>query len=297
MKKNLLAYLQTSMTSSTVGIAPMTERERQKLDDETEKSLKSCESTISQLEAKIATHTKNSQLLDHRSRVLLHLWDIYGDVSASYFKQKSARLETSLEERMGYKMNYQATLHATRAPRVLHDSPSSNHSPDSDTSEILRSNTSPKKRNPKKEASSSNSMQSDYKRVYDDELGLDESRDFRGSAVESFEGIDSQLQEQLRRENLALQTSLSNTVDDIRRVEEQMIVISQAHQLIAHNLMNHRDNLDQIHKQTKDAAIHISKGNTELEKAAQSGSKFRIFVLLFLLIVSFLLLLIHRLES
>ena len=275
----------------------MTEKERQRMDEEAEKSLKSCETTISQLQTKIAAQTIPTQLLDHRSRVLLHLWDVYADISAFYFKQKSARLETSLEERMGYTMRHQAILHAKRAPRTLHDSASTNSLNNMTVSEILDQSTPTTKRGAPGGASSSNSGVSDFKRSYEDEMILDDSREYRGTAMEGLDELDRKVQEQLRRENLALQTSLSTMSDDIRQVEQQMVVISQAQQLIAHNLMQQRDDLEHIHKQTKDASLHINKGNTELEKAAQSGSKFRIFVLIFLLTISFLLLLLHKIEN
>ena len=115
-------------------------------------------------------------------------------------------------------------------------------------------------------------------------------------SADNLGALDARMQEQLKRENVALQSSLSNTSDEIRQMEQQIVIISQAQQIIAHNLMQQRDDLEHIHKQTKDATTHIAKGNDELEKAAQSSSKFRIFLLIFLLTLSFLLLLLHRIE-
>jgi hypothetical protein len=272
----------------------MTERERQKIEEEADQCLKQCESTISQLQSKISSQNNASQILDHRSRVLLHLWDIYGDISSAYFKQKSARLEISLEERMGYTTRHQSVLHASRAPRVLHDSSSSNSLTNPSSSGLSDSYRSL----PRRETNYSESPNSSGLRRVTDDPSLDNDYvDYRGTSVDNLSGLDGKIQEQLRRENVALQTSLSSMSDDIRQLEQQMVVVAQAQQIIAHNLMQHRDDLEQIHKQTKDATFHISKGNSELEQAAQSGSKFRLFVLIFLLAVSFMLLLLHRIEN
>lgn len=262
----------------------MTETERQKVDQEADQSLKQCEATISQLQAKLTSQKprpQETQLLDHRSRVLLYLLDLYSRVSTAYFKQKSDRLENALEERQGYTKSHAQALLDSRS-RVIS---SSSFLPKSSQSNV---NSNPYALAPADSTSAPHTAgflnEGDSgSRASVDNLAMPE--------------MDVQLQEQLSKENRALQTSLANMSDDIRQVEQQMIVISQAQQLIAHNLMQQRDDLEQIHKQTKDSTMQISKGNTELEKAAQSGSKFRIFVLIFLLSMSFSLLFLHFIES
>jgi len=286
----------------------MSEPERNKLEEEAEKCLKQCESTITQLQAKISQQTSSSdasQLLDHRSRVLLHLWDIYAEVSSAYFEQKSARLEISLEERMGYTTRHQAVLEARRAASrpmmMMHEpSPSSTKSSsDIPTSDPRRAGEHSPSQPPAPPSKSGNSpfFGSEPRRLsdYDDDGGA-YAQDHRGMSADNLGALDARMQEQLKRENVALQSSLSNTSDEIRQMEQQIVIISQAQQIIAHNLMQQRDDLEHIHKQTKDATTHIAKGNDELEKAAQSSSKFRIFLLIFLLTLSFLLLLLHRIE-
>jgi hypothetical protein len=303
----------------------MSERERQKVDQEADQCLKQSDSTIRQLQAKLADQTpmrQTAQLLDHRSRVLLYLVDVYARISQSYFKQKSDRLANALEERQGYTKAHTQILLDQRS-RLPQDSPSLHKpTPSSDSS----SNHSPRQRdspaqspqsnqNSSKDSSSSPALstatiplpprkKNGPSSIYDDDPqfeGTDAAGknhfDHRAVADNLDSGMSAQLQDQLRKENIVLQASLVNMSDDIRQVEQQIIVISQAQQLIAHNLMQQRDDLEHIHKQTKDAAVHIKKGNTELEKAAQSGSKFRIFVLIFLLTMSFLLLVLHRIEA
>lgn len=278
----------------------MTERERSKLEEEAEQCLKQCESTIVQLQSKIAQQNStnaNSQLLDHRSRVLLHLWDVYAEVSGAYFEQKSTRLEKSLEERMGYTTRHQAVLEARRATRpTLHESPSSSTSFGSPTSLSMNGEKTPAT-TPSSEVS--NVATDEPRRMSgfgSDNKYEDDGLDHRGANMDNVGALDARMQEQLKRENVALQSSLASTSDEIRQMEQQIVIISQAQQIIAHNLMQQRDDLEHIHKQTKDATTHIAKGNDELEKAAQGSSKFRIFLLIFLLTLSFFLLLLHRIE-
>lgn len=282
MSKNRLAYLQGNKVAVGGKGAAMTEHERQKIDNEADQCLKQCDSTIAQLQNKLTQMSggrlsaEARQLIDHHSRILLYLLDLYARVSTTYFKQKSDRLANSLEERQGYTHHFAELLAERNRPRFSSDGSFSSPSPIdhddrwSEEPEIQRG-----------------SFEQDSR----------EADGHRGAVSDDFGHLDAQMQEQLRRENLVLQSSLSSMSDDIRQVEQQIVVISQAQQLIANNLMQQRDDLEQIHKHTKDATVHISKGNTELEKAAQSSSKFRIIVLIILLSMSFTLLLLHRIED
>jgi t-SNARE complex subunit (syntaxin) len=79
-------------------------------------------------------------------------------------------------------------------------------------------------------------------------------------------------------------------------VEGQMASISQANQFIAQNLVKQREDIQQIGDSTLQAETHIVQGNKNLREAAQSGVNFRIFVLLFMLALSFTLLFLHWYE-
>lgn len=301
MKSNRLAYLQTSKASTVAtGVPPMSEAERRKVDEQAETSLKQCDNTITQLQAKLTEQAEGgetAQILEHRSHVLLHLLDVYGEVSTFYFNLKSSLLEMSRESRTGYTNNHEAILSArrftTNAPRDS-SPPHRSQSPSSMSSKSKASHTS--SRRGENNALNGTSNESEFQRSLTHEDLFDTSS-HRGTVVnDQLDDLDIQVQEQLRRENLALQTSLSSMSDDIRQVEQQMVVLSQAQQLIARNLMEHRDDLEHIHRNAKDATHHISKGNYELEKAAQSSSTFRLIVLLIILAASFLLLLLHHFE-
>lgn len=273
----------------------MTESERKKVDHQAQQCLQQCESTISQLQAKLIEQDQNStspQLLDHRSQLLLHLLDIYGDVSTAYFNQKSTHVENSLEARTSYTNRHDSALQSLRYnqhPPSRPSSPQLQSTPERDT---MHSGTS----SPVTAAGSVRSDEDDFHVSADSNSYFDNSSAHKGVSIDDIGAIDLQLQEQLRRENLSFQTSLASMTDDIQQVEQQIVVISQAQKLIAHNLMQQRDDLEHIHRSTKDATHHIGKGNVELEKSAQSSSKFRVIVLIVLLTMSFLLLLLHHLE-
>lgn len=267
----------------------MTESERKKVDSQAEQVLSQCESTITQLQAKLEEQDQGStppHIVDHRSQVLLHLLDVYSDISTSYFNQKSAHIENSLEARTSYTTRHESVLHNMRYAQA--GSAKANPIERSlDDSDGASSHTA---------SGSVRSNDNDFQLSSDAASVIDDSTSHRGFSIDDNGEIDVRLQEQLRRENLSLQTSLASMTDDIRQVEQQMVVISQAQKLIAHNLMQQRDDLEHIHKSTKEATGHISKGNIELEKSAQSSSKFRVIVLIILLTMSFLLLLLHHLE-
>lgn len=284
--------MQTSKISVVDGVTPMTESERQKVDNQAELVLKQCESTIALLQSKLEEEDLSStppHIVDHRSQVLLHLLDNYADVSTSYYNQRSAHVENSLEARTSYTNHHEAALRDLRYSETRSASHASVNGKDREKD---RSGAA----SPFTAAGSIASDENEFQLSADAASFLDDSSSRKGITVEEMGEIDVQLQEQLRRENLSFQTSLASMTDDIRQVEQQMVVISQAQKLIAHNLMQQRDDLEHIHKSTKEATNHIAKGNTELEKSAQSSSKFRVIILVLLLTMSFLLLLLHHLE-
>lgn len=267
----------------------MTEAERKKVDSQAEQVLSQCESTISQLQAKLEEQDQGStpsHIVDHRSQVLLHLLDVYSDISTSYFNQKSAHIENSLEARTSYTTRHESVLHNMRYTQAgSQGHPIERTLDDSDGASSSHTATG-----------SNRAVDNDFQLSSEASSLIDDTSSHRGFSIDDNGEIDLRMQEQLRRENLSLQTSLASMTDDIRQVEQQIVVISQAQKLIAHNLMQQRDDLEHIHKSTKEATNHISKGNTELEKSAQSSSKFRVIVLIILLTMSFLLLLLHHLE-
>lgn len=304
LQKGAIAYLQTSRSSTVTGQPAMTERERQKFEDEAEQCIKQCETNLTQLKVKIAAarqQNPDSQRLQHWSEILLYLLDFHAAVSATYWKQKTMRLESTLEERTSYTIDqFKQTLHAHRYARPLEASASSNSfksTPSSPSDGERRAATPMDRKN--NNLNRNDEEDALFQRVDGEEDYFEADNVRRRGDVVDIDHIamDSQLQEQLKRENLVLQSSLANMSDEIRQVEQQIVVISQAQQLIAHNLMQQRDDLEHIHKHTKQATVDINKGNRELEKAAQSSSKFRLFMLVFLLSASFLLLVLHKVES
>lgn len=109
--------------------------------------------------------------------------------------------------------------------------------------------------------------------------------------------LSEDLTRELLKENVVLQKELDDMVDQVREVETQVVAISQAHQILSENLMKQKDNIHQITKHAIDARKSVARGNKELVKASQRGVDFRIFVLLFLLLLSFALLFLHWIQD
>jgi septal ring factor EnvC (AmiA/AmiB activator) len=105
--------------------------------------------------------------------------------------------------------------------------------------------------------------------------------------------LDATTQELLLKENKQLERQLRTMVDQIRDVESQMATIASAQAFISSNISQTRDDLELIQTQSVDIQSNFATGNINLQQAAQSGVTFRIFVLMFLLTLSFSLLVMH----
>ena len=269
-------------------------------------------------------HKARNQLLDHHTLMLLFLVDFSCQVSKYYYDQQSERLNSSIEERQAHTARHQLVLSNRRHSRQQNVLIGKNFDPiqERDISHVTSSEQfHPLKKQNKDDQNGQNQPLKEtedkvlpHRRRSDiqkEDFGnpefsgkrefVENERTWRinhglGDVDDSVEQIEPALKTQLQMENMSLLSELETMCDNIRAVERQVAMISQAHQIIAHNLMQQRDDLEHIHHQTKDAAVTVSRGNNELEKTAQNSSKLRLLVLTVVLVCSFLLLLLHYLE-
>jgi hypothetical protein len=105
--------------------------------------------------------------------------------------------------------------------------------------------------------------------------------------------LESELQQQLLRENVLLQHQLDTLVDQIRDVEREVVAISHAQQILSENVAKQQEDVANLSQAVHKAHAHVRRGNEQLQKATKEGVHFRFYVLLFLLFLSFALLLMH----
>lgn len=78
-----------------------------------------------------------------------------------------------------------------------------------------------------------------------------------------------------------------------REVEREVITLSQAHQILSENVAKQREDITMISHTVQTAHVRMKRGNEQLQRAAKSGIHFRFYIILFLLVLSLLLLLMH----
>jgi hypothetical protein len=78
-----------------------------------------------------------------------------------------------------------------------------------------------------------------------------------------------------------------------RDVEREVIAISQAQQILSENVAKQHEDVATLSRAVQKAHTHVKRGNEQLQRATKTSVHCRFYVLLFLLSLSFTLLLMH----
>lgn len=313
-----LASSQVVLSSS----APMTDAQRDLLDREFIKTSAQCKSSLAALKTELAnlepekivlakggsvTQRMNEQNAQHFTSIVLFLDEYLERLVQLHSRWKLERLQQKVEERVGYvnrpnlstivrKQSRKGTLlvigdrfvrsHLVRS-RNLDKEPEVDEDESRDS---VEKNPRPSSSSKQKNSSASSSFPSgNAPRTPAGALA------HSGAVLEEDQhhSLDAATQELLLRENKQLERQLRTMVDQVKDVETQMMSIATAQAFISSNLSQTKDDLESIQVQAVQIQSNYSAGNTNLQQAAQSGVTFRIFVLMFLLTLSFSLLVMH----
>ncbi len=82
-----------------------------------------------------------------------------------------------------------------------------------------------------------------------------------------------------------------------KTTEAKVLEIAGLNAVFASEVLTQAKEIEHIHDTAVDSVEAIGRGNKELRKAAEQGASFRILMLVFLVLSSFSLLLLHHLNN
>eukprot|EP01122_Echinamoeba_exundans_P001872 TRINITY_DN11855_c0_g1_i1.p1 TRINITY_DN11855_c0_g1~~TRINITY_DN11855_c0_g1_i1.p1 ORF type:complete len:367 (+),score=68.13 TRINITY_DN11855_c0_g1_i1:60-1160(+) len=292
MVSNASRYLASSEVTLASSSSKMTDSERDMLDREFTATSSQCKNSIASLKNEMTNAQKEKSKLgsehsvQHFSAIVLYLEEYLDKLSQTHSKWKLERLQQRVEDRVGYvKRPVIAVKMATveKEEDLTVDAPAASSTSSSPIVARRASATS-------MENEALHNVVSTQRSVSTSSISP-----MMGAVLDddSHAPLDATTQELLLKENKQLERQLRTMVDQIRDVESQMATIASAQAFISSNIAQTRDDLELIQKQSVDIQSNFAMGNLNLQQAAQSGVTFRIFVLMFLLTLSFSLLVMH----
>lgn len=99
--------------------------------------------------------------------------------------------------------------------------------------------------------------------------------------------------QQLQQENKELAKELESTFDQVRLVEEQVAEIGALQETFASKVSSQAEEIQHLHHVTVESTENLNRAVDTLRKCATDSSDFRLFIIVFLVCMSFGLLILH----
>ena len=92
------------------------------------------------------------------------------------------------------------------------------------------------------------------------------------------------------RENAELYEDLVCLKDNVQQIQTKVVKIAELQEIFTEKVLQQKDDIDQIAASAVATTENIKDGNEELRKAIQRNASIRVYILFFLIVMSFSLL-------
>lgn len=256
LQQNRKDYMNNDLLVSFSG---MNDNERDQIDTETQNVIKRCSKKISEFREEVSrTENVNPQLLEHKMTVLRLMDDYLKSVCKIYSEQKAVRVKRKLD------MQKFSKLESTSQSRKRHSEPIKGH----DNLHLTEKSSSSKQDNASRTSQDSTLTANDI-------------------ALEEFSSEEIQMFEQ---ENKRLFEEFHSLASDIRQIEGKVIGISRLQEIFAEKVLEQEKDIDHVASTVIGTTENIKDANEEIREAMKKNASFRVWILFFLLVLSFTLL-------
>lgn len=260
--ENRRAYLNFSNYLST---APqMTDTERDEIDLGAQRIMSTCSQLVKDLKREVAASTEiTQQNVEHREIMLLLIEDYLKNVCKIYSEQKAMRVKRAMEMRRNARL--QADLRAAGQPsiakrsvlntteRTVDDHETRNGSNESSPMKIQEIN------------GDVNTL------TYEEELSAED--------VQMFES-----------ENEQLYNELNTMTEEVKQIESKVVHIAELQEIFTEKVLDQDKDLDRLMTTVVGSTENVKEANEQIRQAIQRNAGLRVWILFFLLVISFSLL-------
>lgn len=255
LDENRAAYLNVLSCLSTS--QTMTNIDRENIDNSAEKVIHSCSTAIATLRNEIAAQKKTKQKEEHYENVIQSLEKYLKAVSRSYTEIKARRVKRVIET---HKISKLETNKLTKQ--------NSNKSLDENNSTINND--------------------------IDNGISSANNKFSLLPQPSPAENIDNQLSveemQMFESENELLYNELNSLSDEVKQIESKVVHIAELQELFTDKVLQQDRDIERIATAVVTATDNMKDANEQIRKAIQRNAGLRVWVLFFLLVMSFSLL-------
>lgn len=235
----------------------MSEGERDQIDSGAQKIMTTCSHLIKDLERELSGFDGPRQELEHREVVLLLIEEYLRSVCKIYSEQKAIRVKRAMEMRKLARLEVDATR--AKSPKATLGVPESREDRDQQSS----SESSPMK---------IQELNGDVNLLADDEA-------LSAEDIQMFES-----------ENAQLWNELNTMTEEVKQVESKVVHIAELQEIFTEKILDQDKSLDRLMTTVVGSTENVKEANEQIRQAIQRNAGLRVWILFFLIVMSFSLL-------
>ncbi|KAL2750954.1 hypothetical protein V1477_001057 [Vespula maculifrons] len=258
--ENRKAYLNFSDYFSN--IPRMTDVERDQIDAGAQTIMSTCSQLIKELKREIAFSEVSRQNMEHREIVLLLIEDYLKNVCKIYSEQKAIRVKRAIEMRTISKLELD-----TKSNKIM----------EMDNKRSV-SNLIEKTNNTENQSNSGKSNPMKVQEINEDVNTL------------LYEELSPEDIQMFESENEQLYNELSTVTEEVRQIESKVVHIAELQEIFTEKVLDQDKDLDRLMTTVVGSTENVKEANEQIRQAIQRNAGLRVWILFFLLVMSFSLL-------
>lgn len=258
--ENRKAYLNFSNYLSN--IPRMTDADRDQIDAGAQTIMSTCSQLIKELKREIAFSEVSRQNMEHREIVLLLIEDYLKNVCKIYSEQKAIRVKRAFEMRTISKLELD-----TKSNNIM----------EMDNKRSV-SNLVEKTNNAENQSNSSKLNTMKVQEINEDVNTL------------LYEELSPEDIQMLESENEQLYNELCSITEEVRQIESKVVHIAELQEIFTEKVLDQDKDLDRLMTTVVGSTENVKEANEQIRQAIQRNAGLRVWILFFLLVMSFSLL-------
>ncbi|GFY43985.1 syntaxin-18 [Trichonephila inaurata madagascariensis] len=261
MKDFLLEHRKDYITMNHIlhGIPTMTDSERDKIDSDAQAFMQMCVEVIKTLRQEVKK-TISAQLKEHQEAIITLIDQYLKAVCKIYSGQKAIRVKQAVDRQKMLRLESDFKKQKSQESEEMPVSQPIN-TEETSPAESLKDSTL-------NASFSSNYLSTDSPDV-----------DFSPEELQMFE-----------EENQRLYEDMNTLVDEVREIEGKVVEIGRLQEILSEKVLQQDQDINRISDTVMGTTENIKEGNEELREAMKKNAGFRVWILFFLIVLSFSLL-------
>nr|XP_033335113.1 syntaxin-18 [Megalopta genalis] len=259
--ENRKAYLNFSNYLSY--LPSVSDADRDEIDIGAQKIMTTCSQLIKELKREVADSVVSHQNLEHREIMLLLIEDYLKNVCKIYSEQKAIRVKRTMEIRKIAKLELE-----TKPTKQLQ----------LETKRLsLNANEKLEEREGRLSLSDSNPLK--IQEINGDVNSLIYEEELSPEDIQVFEA-----------ENEQLYNELNTITEEVKQIESKVVHIAELQEIFTEKVLDQDKDLDRLMTTVVGSTENVREANEQIRQAIQRNAGLRVWILFFLLVMSFSLL-------